>query len=137
MMVARKHYDAAAALSCGLGVALIATRLKPVPEAISYLGALAYAWGILMVLGCLGAGVGAELRNHGTSHNAFRRRVWSVRLELIAWPSIACAALIFCIGVLAQYGLIAAATTLGWSGFVIFTCLGTWHAIHRQKVPHL
>lgn len=132
MMVARRHEDAAAALSCGLGVVLIALGIKPVPSVIGYLGVLAYAWGALMTFGCLTAAVGAELRNHGSTHAAFRRRVWAVRLELIGWPAIAWSALVFCIGVVREFGWINAATTLGWTGFVIFTCIGAWRSIRRQ-----
>lgn len=137
MMVARRHEDAAAALSCGLGVLLIAIRVKPVPEVVGYLGPLGWGWGALIVVGCLGAAVGAELRNHGTTYAAYRRRVWSIRLELVCWPAIAWAALIFSVGVVAEFGWVDAAMTLGWSGFVIFTCIGAWRSIRRQRDSEL
>lgn len=127
MLVSRKVFDATAALSCGAGVVLIVTGVKPVPSVISYLGLFSAVWGGLLLLSCAGAAVGAMLRTRDATN--IRRGQWSVGLERIFWPAIAGCAFVFCVGVVYQFGWIDAAQTLGWTGFVICVCLGNWWVI--------
>lgn len=129
MLVSRKKLDAAAALSSGGGVLLIAVGVKPVPQAISYLGFMDVLWGVLMAGSCLGAAAGALLRSRDP--DAYTRRYWSAALERISWPGIAASVSLFCLGVVAQYGVVDAALTLGFTGFVIFTCAGHWWVIQQ------
>lgn len=133
MLAARKVLDAASAFSCGGGVVLIAAQLKPIPEALSYLGWFTFGWMVLMVIGCAGAGIGAMLRNRSTDirSRAYRRRLLGIRMERVCWPAIAWAALVFIIGIIAQIGFIAGAATISWTGFVIFTCVGHWWVIRQ------
>lgn len=138
MLVSRKYLDTAAAFSCAGGTVLIATGLKPLPGVISYLGVASFLWGVLVVLGCFGAGVGAALRNRAShpTDKGWKRRLWSISLERTCWPAVAVAAIVFCIGVVERFGWIEAALTLGWSGFVIFTCIGHWWVIRRASKGH-
>jgi hypothetical protein len=135
MLVSRKYFDAGAAFSCAGGTVLIASGIKPVPTVISFLGTFAFLWGVLMVVGCFGAGVGAILRNRASRPGAkgWRRRLWSITLERLCWPAIAWSAALFCLGVVLRFGWIDAALTLGWSGFVILTCVGHWWVIRRAS----
>lgn len=138
MLVSRKYLDAGAAFSCAGGTVLIAVGVKPVPSVISYLGVFSFLWGVLMVLSLFGAGVGACLRNRAAYPGAvgWKRRLWSISLERTCWPGVAVAAFVFCIGVVSRFGWIDAALTLGWSGFVIFTCIGHWWVIRRASRGH-
>jgi hypothetical protein len=54
-------------------------------------------------------------------------------LEKIGWPVIGGCALVFCLGVVGQFGIIDAALTLGWSGFTVFTCAGHWRDLRPPK----
>ena len=130
MLPARKNYDAAAALcTCG-GVVLIVTGVKEVPMVIGYLTPpLGLIWGFLVLLGSFGAAVGALLRTR--DHRAYKRRYWSVALERVSWLVVAGCALVFAIGVVFTLGIVDGALTLGFTGFVIATCLGHWWSIER------
>lgn len=131
MLVSRRVNDCVAAACTGGGVILIATGLKPVPQVVAYLGLMVYAWGALMVLGSISAAVGAALRTRdGTKE---RRLYWSVMLERAGWPVIGGCAAVFCLGVVYQFGIVTAALTLGWSGFVIATCTGHWRDLQPPK----
>lgn len=129
MMVARRHFDAGAALCCGFGVSLIAIGVKPTPSPITILDAFAPIWAVLLTLGCLGACLGALLRTHRPDRPG--QKAWSIRLELICWPAIAWSATIFAAGVMASSGIIAGATTIGWTGFVVFTATGHWYTVRK------
>lgn len=131
MLVNRRVYDSIAAISTGGGVVLIATGLKPVPAVIGYLGGVAYVWGLLMLGGSIAAAVGSLLRTR--NENALRRRDWSVLLERAGWPVIGGCALVFCVGVVNQFGIVDAALTLGWSIFTISTCAGHWRDLRPPK----
>ena len=131
MLVNRRVFDTVAAACSGGGVILIATGIKPVPAVIGFLGFMGYVWGSLMVLGSIAAAVGSALRTRDTT--AERRRYWSVALERSGWPVIGGCALVFCIGVVNQFGVVDAALTLGWSGFTIATCAGHWRDLRPPK----
>lgn len=133
MIVTRKYFDAASAVSAGVGVALIAVGIKPVPAVIGFLGVAAVGWGALMALGCAGAATGALLRCRGGSKAAIRRRVWSVRLERISWPAIGLASIIFGMGIVHRVGILNGALSLGWAGFVTFTCIGHWLMVSKVR----
>ena len=132
MLVSRRAYDALAAAFSGGGVVLIATGIKPVPAVIAYLGLLAYMWGGLMLAASIAATVGSLMRTR--DERALRRRFWSVSLERAGWPVIGGCALVFCIGVVGQFGFVDAALTLGWSGFTIATCAGHWRDLRPTGV---
>lgn len=129
MIVSRKWTDVAAAGSCGYGVAMMVAGVQSPPAALDYLGVAQYLWGVLLVLSCVGAAIGAGLRTRDL--DKVTRRAWSLNLERVCWLGIALACLLFAVGVLSEYRLTAGATSVGWSGFVIATCAGHWWAIRR------
>ncbi len=130
MLVSRKVPDALAAASCGAAVILIAVGVKEIPNAISYLGIFSSLWGILTLLGSLGAGVGAMLRNRANEGEpGWKRKLWSIRLERACWPLIGLTCSVFVIGVVARVGLVDGLTSIGYGLFVIFTCVGNWQSL--------
>lgn len=128
--------DAATSIVLVAASVLLAAQVKPVPPSLhSWLGQFfTWVWIALLFIGSASATIGALLRFwtlgiFGPRHDdPTVSRIPSTQyfFEVIGWPTIAWCALLFGLGTASRAGLLGALLTMGFTAFVIFTCIGHW-----------
>lgn len=134
-MIAR-ILDAGAATAIGAGVFMIATGIKPMPSTmIDSLGpGFRDWWALLLLGGCLAAGIGSALRPAHRGDFAGRRSQWATGLEYGGWGALALCCLIYAGASLIRFGPVTGALTVGFSVGLGLLALGRWVPIQIALV---